>query len=252
MSISFDRAASFYDKTRGLPQQEWDRLTDLLTAELGSARTLEIGVGTGRIALPLHNRGVRLVGVDLSVPMLERLKTNAGGEAPFPLLVGDATRLPFTDASYDALIASHVFHLIPDWQQAADEALRVVRPGGVLLVDFGGGIDTPWRDWMAEIFRAHGIQQVRPGISDSEKLTEHYGDRVPKRALPPISFDTPHNMRRDLDLLERQTMSWTWNYSPEQLRAAADDARERAPRDGLDLDAETQLTYVMQWWAFDT
>jgi ubiquinone/menaquinone biosynthesis C-methylase UbiE len=251
VSISFDRAASFYDKTRGLPQQEWDQLTDLLTAELGAARTLEIGVGTGRIALPLHHRGVRLVGVDLSVPMLQRLTANAGGEAPFPLFVADATRLPFKNASYDALIASHVFHLIPDWQLAADEALRVVRPGGVLLVDFGGGIDTPWREWAAAIFRGHGIVQVRPGISDSQPMSDHYGDRVRKRALPPIRFDTPHTIRRDLELLERQTMSWTWAYTPEQLREAADEARARAGGDGLDLDAEVQLTYVMQWWAFD-
>jgi ubiquinone/menaquinone biosynthesis C-methylase UbiE len=251
VSISFDRAASFYDKTRGLPQQEWDELTDLLTAELGSARTLEIGVGTGRVALPLHKRGVRLTGVDLSVPMLARLKANAGGDTPFPLFVADATRLPFKDASYDALIASHVFHLIPDWQRAADEALRVVRPGGVLLVDFGGGIDTPWRAWAAAIFRRHGIEQVRPGISASEPMADHYGDRVRKRPLPPISFDAPHTIRRDLELLERQTMSWTWAYTPEQLRRAADDARERAEEDGLDLDAEVPLTYVMQWWAFD-
>ena len=251
VSISFDRAVDFYDKTRGLPQPQGDELADLLTAELGTARSLEIGVGTGRIALPLHKRGVRLVGVDISVPMLTRLQANAGGEAPFPLLVADATRLPFTDASYDALIASHVFHLIPDWQDAADEALRVVRPGGVLLVDFGGGVDTPWRDWLAAIFGKHGIEHVRAGITDSQPLSDHYGDRVHKRPLPPISFDTPHTLERDLQLLERQTMSWTWGYSPEQLHAAAEEARERAAPDGLDLDAEVNLTYVMQWWAYD-
>jgi ubiquinone/menaquinone biosynthesis C-methylase UbiE len=251
VSISFDRAADFYDKTRGLPQPQWDELADLLTAALGTARTLEIGVGTGRIAVPLHKRGVRLVGADLSVPMLARLKANAGGEAPFPLFVADATQLPFKDASYDALIASHVFHLIPDWRAAADEALRVARPGGVILVDFGGGIDTPWRQWMAETFRNHGIEQVRPGISDAEQLSDHYGERVHKRPLPAISFVTPHTIARDLELLERQTMSWTWGYSAEQIRGATDEARTRAKREGVDLDAEVDLTYVMQWWAYD-
>lgn len=251
MSISFDRAAEFYDKTRGLPQREWDEIADLLTAELGTARSLEIGVGTGRMALPLHKRGVRLTGVDISVPMLARLKTNAGGEAPFPIFVADATRLPFKAASYDALIASHVFHLIPEWRAAADEALRVVRPGGVLLVDFGGGVDTPWRPWLAEIYRSHGIEQVRPGISDAEQLSDHYGDRVRKRALPPIRMHTPHTLGRDLGLLERQTLSWTWAYSADQIAAATAEARQRAQRDGIDLDAEVDLTYVMQWWAYD-
>ena len=251
VSISFDRAAEFYDKTRGLPQQEWDQLADLLTAELGTAKCLEIGVGTGRIALPLHQRGVRLVGVDISVPMLARLKANAGGEAPFPIIVTDATRLPFKDASYDALLASHVFHLIPDWREAADEALRVVRPGGVLLVDFGGGVDTPWRPWLAEIYRGHGIEQVRPGISDSQSVADHFGDRVQMRALPPISFPTPHTLGRDLGLLERQTMSWTWDYPADQIAAATAEARARAKSDGIDLDEEVDLTYTMQWWAYD-
>ena len=93
-SISFDRAAGFYDKTRGLPKEQAQQVTDLLTAELtGRDRTLEIGVGTGRIALPLYERGVDLVGIDISVPMLERLVANASGRQPFPLLVGgcDAT-----------------------------------------------------------------------------------------------------------------------------------------------------------------
>jgi len=55
------------------------QLADLLVAELdGRGRCLEIGVGTGRIALPLHERGVDLVGIDLATPMLARLIDNAG------------------------------------------------------------------------------------------------------------------------------------------------------------------------------
>lgn len=251
MSISFDRAAGYYDATRGLPQQQADDLADLLAAEIGSSKCLEIGVGTGRIALPLYHRGVRIVGADLSAPMLARLKDNAGGEAPFPILVADATRLPFKDASYDALLASHVFHLIPDWRQAADEALRMLRPGGALLVDFGGGIDTPWQPFLKEVFRDHGIERVRPGVSDADQLADHYGDRARKRPLPPVTMTNPHTLGRDLDLLERQIMSWTWPYSSEQLCAAAADARARAGEAGLDVDAEVDLAYVMQWWVFD-
>src|SRR5207237_9534694 len=70
-SVAFDRAASFYDQTRTLSPEAAKRVTDLLSDELaGVERALEIGVGTGRIALPLVDAGVRLVGVDLSAPML--------------------------------------------------------------------------------------------------------------------------------------------------------------------------------------
>ncbi|HEX4654342.1 MAG TPA: class I SAM-dependent methyltransferase [Mycobacteriales bacterium] len=251
-SISFDRAAGYYDATRTLPADRAHDLADLLAAELaGTDRALEIGVGTGRIALPLHQRGVGLIGVDLSAPMLRRLIDNAGGKPPFPVLVADATRLPFADASYDAVLASHVFHLIPAWQAAADEAMRVLRPGGRLLVDFGGGVDTPWRPLMLEIFGDHGIDRVRPGVSHPEKLASYYGGRTRMRRLSTLSMSTWRSPGKDLDDLEQQIFSWTWPYSRQQLRAAAEDARIRAAQTGLDLDAEVELTYRLQWWAFD-
>ena len=85
-SISFDRAVDFYDKTRGLPPEQAERVSDVLVRELADrGRALEIGVGTGRIALPLHARGVDLVGIDISLPMLERLVTNSSGRPPFAI-----------------------------------------------------------------------------------------------------------------------------------------------------------------------
>lgn len=251
-SISFDRAADYYDATRTLPQQHADDLTDLLTRELtGRSRCLEIGVGTGRIALPLHQRGAPLVGVDLSAPMLRRLIGNAGGQPPFPVLLADATNLPFVDASYDAVLASHVLHLIPDWQAAAEEVLRVLRVGGVLLVDFGGGVATPWRPLFVETFAAHGIERIRPGVSDPQQLAGYYGDRVRVRALPALRIVTRRSLGKDLRDLERQILSWTWAYSAEQMRTATADARARAEQAGLDPEAEAELVYDLQWWAFD-
>lgn len=251
MSISFDRAADYYDKTRGLPQQQSDAMADLLTAELGGARCLEIGVGTGRIALPLYKRGLRLTGVDLSAAMLARLKANAGGEAPFPVLVADATRLPFKNASYDALLASHVFHLIPDWQQAADEALRVVRPGGTLLIDFGGGVNPPWRSLLEETLSEHGVHMTRPGVSRAEEFAAQVAGRAQMRSLPPLTLMVTRSLGQDLGDLERQIMSWSWSYPADQMVAAVADARRRATDAGLDLETPAELEYTLQFWAYD-
>ena len=251
MSISFDRAADYYDKTRGLPQEHSEALADLLAAEIGDSRCLEIGVGTGRIALPLYKRGTRLTGVDLSAPMLARLKANAGGQLPFPVLVADATRLPFHDASYDVLLASHVFHLIPDWRQAADEALRVVRPDGALLVDFGGGVNPPWRSLLEETLRDHGIQQTRPGVSSADEFAAHLGDRATMRRLPPLTLMVTRSLAQDLGDIERQIMSWSWSYPSDQVVAATADARRRAAEAGLDLEVPAELEYTLQFWAYD-
>src|SRR3977135_4696875 len=82
-SVSFDRAAGFYDSTRTHSPEVEARVNDLLGAELaGRGRCLEIGVGTGRIALPLHRSGLPMAGVDISPKMGDRLGQKSGGGGP--------------------------------------------------------------------------------------------------------------------------------------------------------------------------
>ena len=79
---------------------------------------MEIGVGTGRIAVPLWDAGVTMTGVDLSEAMLAKLVAKTGGRVPFPIALADATQLPFKDQRFGSGIACHVLHLIPDWRRA--------------------------------------------------------------------------------------------------------------------------------------
>jgi ubiquinone/menaquinone biosynthesis C-methylase UbiE len=66
-SVNFDRAVGYYDATRALPADSKDALTAMLAAELaGRGGCLEVGVGTGRIALPMRERGIKLAGMDIS------------------------------------------------------------------------------------------------------------------------------------------------------------------------------------------
>ena len=251
-SISFDRAADYYDATRALPVEHAGSVMDILTTELaGRQRCLEIGVGTGRIALPLHERGVPLAGIDLSPQMLAKLAANAGGRAPFPIAVADATRLPFGDSSYDAVLASHVFHLIPAWREAVEEAARVLRPGGAILADFGGGVDGPWRPQMQAALRTYGIERTRPGANRPEELADYLGERASMRPLPEHTIPVRRSIADDLRDMERQIFSWTWPYPAELIKGAAGDLRQRAQADGLDIQEEAELIYTVRWWAFD-
>ena len=61
-------------------------------------------------------------------PMLAKLVEKAGGEAPFPLVVGDATALPFSDDRFGGAVVRHVLHLVPAWRQVVAELVRVVVP----------------------------------------------------------------------------------------------------------------------------
>ena len=250
--VSFDRAADYYDATRGLPGEVAREVADLLSSELsGKELCLEIGVGTGRIALPLAERGIALLGIDLAPTMLARLLANAGGNAPFPLVTADVTSLPLTAASVDAVLACHVLHLIPDWQSALDEAGRVLRPGGVLLLDFGGPTPRPWSADCGEILERHGILSVRPGVSSPNPVIEYLAGRASPRTLRPIHFTVTASLAEDLEEWENQIRAWTWDYAPEQMRRACDEIRATAVSLGTDIHEKVSIQELIQWWAFD-
>jgi SAM-dependent methyltransferase len=97
-----DRIADVYDAmTDGMPDPVdcVDRLAELA----GPGPALELGIGTGRVALPLAARGVEVHGVDASAAMVERLRAKPGGEA-IPVTLGDFAELA-TDGSYRLVYA---------------------------------------------------------------------------------------------------------------------------------------------------
>lgn len=134
-SIAFDRAANYYDATRGFPLGvEHEAAAAIIRAGklTHSSRVIEIGIGTGRIALPLAKRVGEMHGLDLSRPMMLRLRAKQTDE-PIYLAQGDATRLPYADHSFDAVVAVHVFHLIPNWQGVISELARVLKPNAPVI-----------------------------------------------------------------------------------------------------------------------
>src|SRR5438270_5894482 len=160
-SVNFDRAAGFYDETRPSSPETDARVTGLLKRWLGGRGScLEIGVGTGRIALPLREAGVPMAGVDISSHMVARLVEKAGGRPPFPLALADAAALPFPEDAFGAALASHVLHLIPAWQEAVAELVRVVRPRGVVLVELTDSWSEVFTDVRRRFAEAGGLDRV--------------------------------------------------------------------------------------------
>jgi ubiquinone/menaquinone biosynthesis C-methylase UbiE len=192
-----------------------------------------------------------MIGVDLAPAMLARLVANAGGNQPFPLVTADVTELPLAGRSVDAVLGSHVLHLIADWASAVDEARRVLRPGGLLLVSFGGPKPRPWSNDCRQILARHGVFRRRPGVSEPDLVADYLEGQVQQRALPTIKFTIQASLAEDLDEWHNQILAWTWAYTPEQMQSACDEIRATAGSLGWALDQKVPIEETIQWWAFD-
>jgi SAM-dependent methyltransferase len=222
-SVNFDRAAEFYDATRDAGDEIVVWTVDLLERELAErGRVLEIGVGTGAIALPLTERGIDLIGMDVSTAMMTKLVHKAGGRSPLPLVQGDATRMPLGDGSVGGAYARHVFHLIPDWRTVVVELCRVVGEG-VVLVDVGGFPDDAWLElWDAMQLGPEaepvGLDVARDGAEPVDAAFAAAGGTL--RDVETFGHRSLDTVAEALDHVRKRTPSWTWRVSDADLDRA--------------------------------
>ncbi len=221
-SLAFDRAAPLYDATRGYPPDVAEQIGAAIIEAANAqpaTRFLEVGVGTGRIALPIALRGYDYTGVDISEPMLDRLRAKAAELQPaapdaaapplrLHLIMADMTALPFPDASFDVVVAVHVFHLVHPWRQAVAEVLRVLRPGGAFLHCWDESLDSD----------AHAMQERWM------QIVRELGSEVSIVGAERRSMVTDYVRQRGLTV--------------EMLRTAIWQVQERSPRDAFEYIAQ--------------
>lgn len=254
-SVAFDRAAEYYDRTRGLSEAGMRKTIDLLAGELHDrGPVLEVGVGTGQLALPLQDTGVPVVGLDLARPMMHKLVEKAGGTSPLPLIQADATRMPIRDHTFGGAYLRWVLHLIPGWREALAEIARVVRPGGVLLTSIGGygGPRSEIQERFAELT---GISIDPPGLTWAgyDQLDDaNAALGLVRRYLEPISEVERDGLDVFIDGIADNAYSWTWKVEdPDVLaRTAAEVRRWAAERYGP-LDQISPEAHGTVWRAYD-
>lgn len=150
VAAAYDRWAPVYDMVFGKVFTD-GRAISIQRAEAacGAAggRVLEVGAGTG-ISLPLYKRTTRLVAVDIADAMLDKArerKRKLGLDNVEEIAVMDAEDLHYPDASFDVVVAQYVVTAVPEPERALDEFVRVIRPGGEIVITTRIGANTGLR-----------------------------------------------------------------------------------------------------------
>ncbi|HZC56120.1 MAG TPA: class I SAM-dependent methyltransferase [Xanthobacteraceae bacterium] len=189
---AYARWAPIYDLVFGAVFDR-GRKTSIAAAERIGGRILEVGVGTG-LSLPDYSWSNRLIGVDLSVPMLRKAKdrvaehqlTNVEG-----LAVMDAQNLGFQDGVFDVVVAQYVITTVPDAEATLDEFARVTKTGGeIILVNHLGAADgfrAAYESAFAPLARQLGWQ-VGFRFERLEQWAARHGgvELIERRPMPPL------------------------------------------------------------------
>jgi ubiquinone/menaquinone biosynthesis C-methylase UbiE len=252
-SLSFDRAADYYDRTRGLPPEVMDQLIPVLARHIGPGHScLEIGAGTGRFTIPLARAGIDMTAIDLAPAMLEKLASRRGEGASVSIAFADATALPFASGSFDAGLACHVFHLIPEWQRAVDELVRAVGPGGKILHDFGDFGHYEWADILEFFLDSAGAENRHRGANDVGEVDEHMiakGLRLIGEEVVPATRTSTY--ARSIGAMEKGIFSITWDIPEDRRSRAADATRAWVTARLGDLDEERQIHFDVTWKIYE-
>ena len=156
-------------------------------------RILEVGVGTG-ISLPDYARVNRIVGIDISEPMLRKAQERVAERKLSnvdALAVMDAARLALPDRSFDAVVAQYVITAVPNPEATLDEFARVIRPGGeIVLINHLGAERGPRRAFeqgFAPVARRLGWRPEFPFKRLADWAARHGGIRmIERRTMPPL------------------------------------------------------------------
>jgi ubiquinone/menaquinone biosynthesis C-methylase UbiE len=232
----FDGIAKVYDATRSLPEDVMKAAVDALSEELaGHESVLDVGVGTGRFALPLASRGVKVVGLDLAREMMLRAREKGFADA----VMGSATSMPFRDKAFDAAVMVHLLHLVPDWRAVLGEVRRCVRCT-LLTV----GTERPKNNEAREMYERRlaelGYGPAFAGLHERElaKMLK------PDIAREVAEFDEvlPYDML--IGQIERREYSWA-NRLPDDLHAkVVGEVRQSL---GNGVDSIRQRIFVYGW-----
>lgn len=213
--------ADVYDDWYGDVSDVEATVTRVVSLAGPGGRVLELGVGTGRLAVPMAEAGLAVTGVDSSAAMLERLAARPGGMAVRALCGDMATDLP--DGPFDVVLVAYntIFNLLEEVRQRRcfTEAAARLRPGGAFVVEahVPGDAAGPGRATSDVSVRSMAVDHVVLSVSTNSPAEQRAEGQF-------VQFSESGGVR-----LRPWSIRWV---TPAQLDSMAADA-------GLELESRT-------------
>lgn len=171
---TYDLVAPTYDEFRALSDGVVGRIRAAVLQALAPSprpRLLDLGAGSGRIGRAFVAAGDDYVGVDLSLGMLRQFARRSDTDGRVARLVrADGERLPFADATFHGVLLVQVFGGLEDWRRFVDEARRVLRSPGALILGRGvlpdDGVDARMKAHLDGILDGMGVARGKKNARD--------------------------------------------------------------------------------------
>jgi SAM-dependent methyltransferase len=202
-----ERVAARYDDDADIAKPEVvDPIVDFLSGLAGSGAALELGIGTGRIALPLAQRGARVHGIDLSTAMVARLQAKPGAE-DIGVTIGDfATTTVEGTFAVAYLVFNTIMNLTTQDEQVAcfQNVAAHLEPGGCFVIEVG--VPDLQRLPRGETFRPFHVSATRLGFDEYDVVSQglishHYSVIDGKLEVNAVPFR--YAWPAELDLMAR-------------------------------------------------
>lgn len=250
--VDFSGNAPIYDRRHGavLPP-EIARELICLGGLQPSDRILDVGSGTGRVALAVAALGCRTVALDPAVPMLHELQRKAA-DTQIDVVAAEGARLPFAAGQFDAAILARILYLMSDWQTVLQHTSEVLKPCGRLFHEWGNG--DPGEAWVQirekarALFQDAGVTDpFHPGARSEDEVDAFLARTGFERGKVLPTGPGPRMTLRDfLGRIVSGELSYTWSL-PLPVRESCLPALVKWCEGAFDLDLPVSIPQELRW-----
>jgi SAM-dependent methyltransferase len=252
--VDFSANSKIYDHRHG------DVISDQLAQTIANrlrrdATIIDIGAGTGRVAVALASNGLQVVAVDPAVPMLQTMQRKSGG-ALVLAVAAEGTHLPFRRNSADAVVLARLLYLVTDWQSLLRAAKEVLRQRGILFHEWGNGAASEaWvqvREMARSLFQEAGVETpFHPGARSEIEVDSclrdlgfHRTEQIEAGAGPAIT------LADFLNKIQCGEYSYVWNV-PKDAQDFCLPKLRRWCESKFDLYRPTPMPAELHWAVYE-